>query len=73
MGKEFKIGERVTVPATVNGYGVDILSEVIMVEKFLGATLVTVRYIEPSEVGFRTGKVCFDFHLKRLSDAEEDF
>lgn len=69
MEDQIKVGDIVTVPATVNGYGVDILSEVIMVEKFLGAILVTVRYIEPSEVGFRTGKVCYDFQLKRLSDA----
>lgn len=63
MGNNIKVGDIVTVPGTVNGYGVDIRSEVEMIEECLGYVLVSVRYIEPHEVGFRRGTTCHDFQL----------
>lgn len=63
MENTIKVGDIVTVPPTVHGYGIDIKSEVEMIEECLGYTLVSVRYIEPPEVGCRRGITCHDFQL----------
>ena len=58
-----KIGDKVTVPAMVNGYGVDLPAIVCFVKKILGKTRVLVHYLDPDPHG-RTCGTFYDFHLK---------
>lgn len=59
-----KTGDRVIVPAEINGYGRDLRAIITEIEKFAGATFVTVIFIEPCpETCGRTGGVYHDFQL----------
>ncbi|WP_204245635.1 hypothetical protein [Mediterranea sp. An20] len=40
-------GDRVIVPAEINGYGRDLRAIVTEIEEFFGATFVTVIFTEP--------------------------
>lgn len=55
-----KTGDRVIVPAEINGYGKDLRAIITEIEEFFGATFVTVIFTEPCG---RTGGVYHDFQL----------
>lgn len=59
----WKIGDKVTVPAMLNGSGQDLPAIVCFVKKLLGKTRVMVHYLDPDPNG-RTSGVYYDFHLK---------
>ena len=59
-----KAGDRVIVPAEINGYGRDLRAIITEVEAFFGATFVTVIFTELCpEASGRTGGVYHDFQL----------
>lgn len=62
-----KTGDKVIVPAEINGYGRDLRTIVteIEIEKFAGAIFVTVIFTEPcpEACGRRGGGVYHDFQL----------
>lgn len=59
-----KIGDRVIVPAEINGYGRDLRAIITEVEEFFGTAFVTVIFTEPCpEACGRTGGVYHDFQL----------
>ena len=45
-----KTGDKVIVPAEINGYGRDLQAMVTEIEKFAGAIFVTVIFTEPWEL-----------------------
>lgn len=51
----FKKGDKVKVSAYVTGFGIAPIGIVTDVETFMGQTLVSVDYIEPSEIDGRKG------------------
>ena len=59
----FKNGDKVTVPAMINGCGVDLPAIVSFVKKYLGKTRVIVHYLDPDPHG-RTNGTFYDFQLK---------
>jgi len=62
-----KTGDRVIVPAEINGYGRDLRAIVTEIEEFFGATFVTVIFTEPyPEASGRTGGVYHDFQLTTM-------
>ena len=59
-----KTGDRVIVPAEINGYGRDLRATITEIEEFFGTTFVTVIFTEPCpEACGRTGGVYHDFQL----------
>ena len=59
-----KTGDRVIVPAEINGYGKDLRAIITEIEEFFGTTFVTVIFTEPCpEACGRTGGVYHDFQL----------
>ena len=59
-----KTGDRVIVPAEINGYGKDLRAIITEIEEFFGAIFVTVIFTEPCpEACGRTGGVYHDFQL----------
>lgn len=65
----FQIGDKVIVPAAINGFGKDMQAIVCKVENFMGNTLVTVDYLTPDQMGGKGG--CFrDFQIKAATDVE---
>lgn len=57
-----KTGDKVIVPAEINGYGRDLRAIVTEIEKFAGAIFVTVIFTEPCpEACGRGGGVYHDF------------
>lgn len=59
-----KTGDRVIVPAEINGYGRDLRAIITEIEEFFGTTFVTVIFTEPCpEACGGTGGVYHDFQL----------
>lgn len=58
-----KIGDKVTVPAGMNGCNTDLPAIVSYVKTLLGKTRVIVSYLHPDPFG-RTSGVYYDYHLK---------
>jgi hypothetical protein len=59
-----KTGDRVIVPAEINGYGKDLRAIITEIEEFFGAIFVTVIFTEPCpEACGRKGGVYYDFQL----------
>ena len=59
-----KTGDKVIVPAEINGYGRDLQAMVTEIEKFAGTIFVTVVFTDPSPVAYgRKGGVYHDFQL----------
>ena len=59
-----KTGDKVIVPAEINGYGRDLRAIVTEIEKFAGTIFVTVVFTEPCpEACGRGGGVYHDFQL----------
>lgn len=57
-------GDRVIVPAEINGYGRDLRAIITEIETFAGVMFVTVIFTEPCpEACGRTGGVYHDFQL----------
>ena len=52
-----KTGDKVIVPAEINGYGRDLRAIVTEIEKFAGAIFVTVIFTEPCPEALRAGKL----------------
>lgn len=48
---DFKVGDRVIVPAIVTGTGEDIPGYIDNIELFCGRNLISISYIRPSIVG----------------------
>ena len=59
-----KTGDKVIVPAEINGYGRDLQAMVTEIEKFAGAIFVTVVFTEPCpKPTEEKGGVYHDFQL----------
>ena len=59
-----KTGDKVIVPAEINGYGRDLQAMVTEIEKFAGTIFVTVVFTEPCPEAYgRKGGVYHDFQL----------
>ena len=59
-----KTGDKVIVPAEINGYGRDLQAMVTEIEKFAGTIFVTVVFTEPCPEAYgRKGGVDHDFQL----------
>lgn len=59
-----KTGDRVIVPAEINGYGRDLQAMITEIEEFTGATFVTVIFTEPCPEAYGiAGGVYHDFQL----------
>ena len=62
-----KTGDKVIVPAEINGYGRDLQAKITEIEKFAGAIFVTVIFTEPyPEACGRKGGVYHDFQVLYL-------
>lgn len=62
-----KTGDRVIVPAEINGYSRNLRAMITEIEKFAGTLFVTVIFTEPCpEACGRTGCVYHDFQLELL-------
>ena len=66
MKRKIKEFDRVIVPAWVDGFGEDRLGRVMDVSRFMGVTLVTVRYDYPDPNG-RMGTVVYEHQLIKIS------
>ena len=53
-----KTGDKVIVPAEINGYGRDLRAIVTEIEKFAGAIFVTVIFTEPGPEACGRGGGC---------------
>lgn len=59
-----KTGDKVIVPAEINGYGRDLQAMVTEIEKFAWTIFVTVVFTEPCPEAYgRKGGVYHDFQL----------
>ena len=59
-----KTGDKVIVPAEINGYGRDLQAMVTEIETFAGTIFVTVVFTEPCPEAYgRKGGVYHDFQL----------
>ena len=53
-----KTGDKVIVPAEINGYGRDLQAKITEIEKFAGAIFVTVIFTEPCPEACGRGGGC---------------
>jgi hypothetical protein len=65
MKRRIKEGNKVMIPAFVDGFGEDRSGRVTEVETFMGRTLVTVRYDKPDPNG-RMGNVVYEHQVIKI-------